>query len=399
MKDFENKPTNNDIERFIACAERVRHVRHVYRLFNRRRQLKRFVELACGRFSLKRPLLPHLQSLAWSTSLDANDIVPCVPLDLTGLTLYLSGNSPLDPLFPFLGSLANLRFIDRGGYSDTDISSILERCPTVRNITLVKGNSMSLTHDIVGAIHSLPELRVFRVNQGHCPEFLIRSPDPGALQKLSTLHLSVGLSVVASFLDVMGPWASLNELSISTYTVPHTSRDVHSFSTALSSSCHNIKILDVWLETRLQPSLSNSHPQLTMDHLSPLLNKLKPTNFGIYYPDQLDASDAQMDGIASSWPQLVTLHLTPWPAESPTAKLTPAALIPFAENCAGLADLGLYLDPANPPPVLPDLPRLQMLHAKVLSHLESSETSPLPKFFCNWGDATICVPGFGEHIL
>ncbi|QRW01483.1 hypothetical protein RhiLY_00480 [Ceratobasidium sp. AG-Ba] len=93
-------------------------------------------------------------------------------------------------------------------------------------------------------------------------------------------------------------------------------------------------------------------PRITLDHIRPLFNFKSLLDFDVTYNYPFAITDADLECIARSWPKLRTLMLSEYPYfRSDDIDLpTLGSLLPFAEHCPDLINLGLFLNVSLPFP-------------------------------------------------
>lgn len=238
------------------------------------------------------------------------------------------------------------------------------------------------TKSVVYALSSLKHLRSVRT---HVPSRTIYKGNQREVGDVGSINFSEGsftalktfyidgrrLSDVESLLRKPFAPRHLTTLTVMSLHIESPST-LHDFIKGLTEVCPLLRHIVFALyvsETSHVPSA------ITFDILRPLLDFQRLVGFKITHKEPLHVTENDIRELAMGWPTLETLHLChdPHILEDSTddSGLSPRCLLPFAESCHSLKELGLHLN-ATRWSHLSDLPaiprtfcRLQRLHVGV----------------------------------
>ncbi|KAF8591499.1 hypothetical protein K439DRAFT_901007 [Ramaria rubella] len=382
---FERDLAPPDWTRFLLHARRVRSLEHS----DRRVALQTSVFTALG---ISRPvldLLPNLRSLRWSAHGENA---------LTHAILFMSPSLQSFEVFALTFTPRTIR---------TFFQTLQERSPHLRFFYLHATGSVipvetflaeflrSLsyleviqlpcywqTKSVVYALSSLKHLRSVRT---HVPSRTIYKGNQREVEDVGSINFLEGsfaglktfyidgrrLSDVESLLRKPFAPRHLTTLTVMSLHIESPST-LHDFIKGLTEVCPLLRHIVFALyvsETSHAPAI------ITFETLRPLLDFQRLVGFKITHKEPLHITENDIKELALCWPTLETLHLCHDPYIPEDAHvddgLSPRSLLPFAEHCPNLKELGIYLN-ATRWAHLTDIPiiprtfcRLQRLHVGV----------------------------------
>lgn len=249
-------------------------------------------------------------------------------------------------------------------------------CDLLESFKSLRGLGLShyfLTTNVLATAAKLPELEEIllwsRSPVGEIEDVMtldMHQLQPGSFPKLREFSLDASLAQMRTFISTpaFNP-NTLTYLHITSLEIERPS-DVRSFLEILVDVCPPLETLVLsmlvkWVE--LAPP-----PRITMEHIRPILNLKQLLDFDITYNYPFFVTDADLEFIARSWPKLRTLMLSEYPYFCSDDIELPSlgSLLPFAEHCPNLVNLGLFVNASLPfpPPsaVIKPFKKLQLLN-------------------------------------
>ncbi|KAJ7716728.1 hypothetical protein DFH07DRAFT_762332 [Mycena maculata] len=214
----------------------------------------------------------------------------------------------------------------------------------------------------------------------------------GCFPSLYDLALTVPIAAATQFMSASFAPTNLTALYIDSRLVESPTA-VNELLTALADTCQlleSLSIITLISETKtFQPLVDvPSEERITFSALRPLQNLPNLIIFELIHQYPLDLKLEDLDQLARSWPSLRKLVFNNEPLVSDECPLTLKALLPFAQHCPELEQLGIFLNastadlpttyPADFPKPFPKLKHLSVgvsliaeegLVALFLSHL------------------------------
>ncbi|KAI0750487.1 hypothetical protein C8Q74DRAFT_1361745 [Fomes fomentarius] len=358
----------NDWTRYMRYASRVRKLVVTPGIDEALKGPSVFQEIAQTRTTAH--LLPKLSSLTWTP--DSGErlrlslmfmhenvkefAARLVPSDTYAFSVYFQEIALRMPKLTRL----DLRFSFPVRNIETDVCALIAALPHLRVIVMPK---FTLTTKVMEALSRKEHLEVvqfeFMESQGGGDAWDVTDWAPvmeeGAFPALYDLSLNVQISHMRRFVTSPFCPAHLRLLYVNVIEIVPPPQ-VHAFLTALAENCPQLAELAINYSGEPHGLVFRPNPPadmlLTWDTLRPALKCAKLTLFEIHWDTPLAISQADLEDIASSWPELEVLILDcqPLPSTLPSA-LTLDALVPFARHCPRLRELGLYLSASAPPRV------------------------------------------------
>lgn len=232
-----------------------------------------------------------------------------------------------------------------------------------------------LTSDVMETLSCLPALATAQfelfLDQGAGDKADVACFAPvlkvGAFPALRDLSLSARLADVRAVLAQPHAPRGITHLFVHSPHALEPPESIHAFLDALPAALPQLTHL--YLELRddvpVDPAELRACSRATLDTLRPLLTLPTLRVFELYHARALALSEKDLDTLARGLPHLTHLQLNPEPA-LPAGYRAPGlgALLPFAQHCPRLAELGLFLD-VRPAPAGEvhgeDLPRFAAL--------------------------------------
>ncbi|KAI0708775.1 hypothetical protein C8T65DRAFT_830002 [Cerioporus squamosus] len=255
---------------------------------------------------------------------------------------------------------------------ETGLCELFTALPKLEDITLPK---YTLTTKVIEALSRRENLGVvqfeFLEHQGGGDVADVQEWKPvlqeGAFPVLYDFNVNVQLPAILRFMNAPFFPSTLRQLYVHLIQLV-SPQLVHEFFVAVAEKCPHLT--ELVLDYSGDPTPYVFRRAVPKDELL-TWETINPLN----WETPLAISQADIEELASSWPQLEVLNLNggPMPTTEPSS-LTLHALIPFAKHCPNIRDLGLYIDAsANPATPLPDaeqLARLLGLTARPFSRLQ-----------------------------
>lgn len=336
-------------------------------------------EIARSRTSLN--ILPNLTSLEWHSDETRPAVVFMGP-SVRQLSVFLqrSQQYPLGDFFKDVSartpSLTHLDFAFEFSMREiqADFITLVGELPQLK---VLKLPSYCFTSRVVEAVSLLPYLETLqfefydRQGQGDPADVILFAPrlHEGAFPALVDLNLSAHLSDMTQF--ITSPYAPTHLTSLYVHlpcAVPSSA--VREYITAVAENCKLLQKL--YIDLFVPPTHEDIIPlplpveryaeNMTWADIRPALLCARLQVLEITWPTQFQLSQEDVEELASSWPSLQILQLNCLP--NPIVPLSPPtltlrALVPFAEHCPALEELGLDVDthtawltddPSAPPP-------------------------------------------------
>ncbi|KAF9501829.1 hypothetical protein BDN71DRAFT_1460290 [Pleurotus eryngii] len=350
-----------DWKRFTRYAGRIRALVH-----NRERSKTRtctpnvFHEVSRTRISLD--ILPVLHTLEWSRNIDLNFCVLFMHKTVKRFKFYLREEmvTPPNGLGAFFQAvmtrMPDLEVLDISSVLsvsdiEADMIKLLSGLPKLKEVILPL---YYVSPSISGTLSQLPNLNVlgfqYDDEQGRGDSQDVAAPPAtlgeGAFPVLYDLALSMPFIHASELFDQPFSPQNITMLFIDS-ALPESPSDIHNLLSVIVKNC------PLLINLSLNPHLSTTDnpptdERLTYANMRPVLTLPNLTSFDInhYYPIDLKYKD--MEELARAWPNLETLMLNSDPValDHPPA-LSIAALIPFAEHCPNIRQLGLYMNAAE----------------------------------------------------
>ncbi|CAE7099770.1 unnamed protein product [Rhizoctonia solani] len=319
-----------------------------------------FDDLARSRLQLH--ILPNLTSLQW---------YPNSALELRQCEIFMSPSlRSLDVSIPSIEEVyveaffamtkaraPNLRVFQfechfRATTVEQWLCDLLETCKSIRGLGL---SHYFLTTNMLASASKLPELEEIllwsRSPVGEIEDVMsldMHQLQRGSFPKLREFSLDASLIQMRIFVSMpaFNP-KTLTYLHVTSLEIERPN-DIQSFLEILVDVCHPLETLVLsmlvkWVE--ITPP-----PRITMEHIQPILGFKRLLDFDVTYNYPFYVTDADLEHMARSWPSLRTLMLSEYPyfcsddIELPSL----ASLIPFAEHCPNLINLGLFVNASLP---------------------------------------------------
>ncbi|KAG8734388.1 hypothetical protein FRC11_002330 [Ceratobasidium sp. 423] len=337
-----------------------------------------FDDLARSRLQLH--ILPNLTSLQWypNTTQDLRQCEILLSPSLRSLDVSIPAAEEVyvEAFFAMTKVRApNLRVFQfecqfRAIAVEHWLCDLLETCKSLRGLGL---SHYFLTTNVLASASKLPELEEIllwsRSPVGEIEDVMsldMHQLQQGSFPKLREFSLDASLAQMRTFVSTpaFNP-KTLTYLHITSLEIERPS-DVQSFLETLVDVCHPLETLVLsmlvkWVE--ITPP-----PRITMEHIRPILNFKRLLDFDVTYNYPFYVTDADLEHIARSWPTLRTLMLSEYPYFCSDDIELPSlgSLIPFAEHCPNLVNLGLFVNASLPFPlpstIIKPFQKLQLLN-------------------------------------
>ncbi|KAH7343663.1 hypothetical protein B0J17DRAFT_643357 [Rhizoctonia solani] len=235
------------------------------------------------------------------------------------------------------------------------LCDLLETCKSLRGLGL---SHYFLTANVLASASRLPELEEIllwsRSPMGEIEDVMtldMHQLQPGSFPRLHEFSLDASLAQMRTFVSIpaFNPQA-LTYLHITSLEIERPN-DIQSFLETLVDVCHPLETLVLsmlvkWVE--ITPP-----PRITMEHIRPILKFKKLLDFDVTYNYPFYVTDADLEHIARSWPTVRTLMLSEYPYFCSDDIELPSlgSLVPFAEHCPNLVNLGLFVNASLPFPL------------------------------------------------
>ncbi|CAE6422710.1 unnamed protein product [Rhizoctonia solani] len=232
------------------------------------------------------------------------------------------------------------------------LCDLLETCKSLRGLGL---SHYFLTTNVLASASKLPELEEIllwsRSPVGEIEDVMgldMHQLQRGSFPKLHEFSLDASLAQMRTFVSMpaFNP-ETLTYLHVTSIEIERPN-DIQNFLELLVDVCHPLETLVLsmlvkWVE--ITPP-----PRITMEHIRPILNFKRLLDFDVTYNYPFYVTDADLKHIASSWPTLRTLMLSEYPYFCSDDIELPSlgSLIPFAEHCPNLVNLGLFVNASLP---------------------------------------------------
>ncbi|THH29009.1 hypothetical protein EUX98_g5182 [Antrodiella citrinella] len=313
-------------------------------------------------------LLPNLQSLLWhAVHADRQHwslLFMHAKVRYLSLQIHRSPGTPtyIATLLERVSGLTELELRSDSPIRDveSDILPLLH-CPTLRRVVVPL---YFLTTAFMTQLSRCPDLHDIQLSRpveqgtGDRTDVLSFRPtlEEHAFPVLERLAFSAHVLHAIHFLAA--PFApkqiSFLYLNVIAVDAPLVVRD---FFSTIAAECKSL--IELHVDFVICPGAPMIYPppplvdRPTLDTFRPLLSCARLKRFEFRWDYQMNVTQADMEELASSWPALETLLLNcqPIPENTPPL-LTLEALIPFAQHCPHLRELGLYLDAQDIPPAL-----------------------------------------------
>lgn len=382
---FERDLAPSDWVRFLKHARRVRSLEHS----DRRVTLEPSVFMALG---ISRPvfdILPNLRYLRWSAHGEnalAHAVLfmsPCLasfevfalsyaPRGIGTFFQTLQERSPHLRFFYLhaIGSVAPVEFF------------LAEFLKSLTYLEVIQLPCYWQTKNVVTALSTLKHLRSVRT---HVPSRTIYKGQPREVEDIRAITFSDGcfpalktfyvdgrrLSEIEYLLSRPHAPKHLTTLTVMSLHVENPAA-LHDFIKVLSGLCPSLRHIVLALYVS---ETSNSPSVIDFAVIRPILDFPRLVGFKITHKQPLQITEDDVKEMAMNWPTLETLHLCHDPYilenENVVGGLSPECLIPFAEYCPNLKELGLYINATrwcsttDLPLITRPFGRLQRLHVGI----------------------------------
>ncbi|CAE6523650.1 unnamed protein product [Rhizoctonia solani] len=232
------------------------------------------------------------------------------------------------------------------------LCDLLETCKSLRGLGL---SHYFLTTNVLVSASKLPDLEEIllwsRSPVGEIEDVMsldMHQLQRGSFPKLREFSLDASLSQMRTFFSMpaFNP-ETLTYLHVTSLEIERPN-DIQNFLEVLVDVCRPLETLVLsmlvkWVE--ITPP-----PRITMEHIRPVLNFKRLLDFDVTYNYPFYVTDADLTLIARSWPNLRTLMLSEYPYFCSDEIELPSlgSLVPFAEHCPNLVNLGLFVNASLP---------------------------------------------------
>ncbi|KAI1793729.1 hypothetical protein LXA43DRAFT_203262 [Ganoderma leucocontextum] len=398
----------NDWSRFMHYASRVRTLCVQPAMDTILNGPLVFDEVARSRTALN--ILPKLASLTWlsqegdrlrSSLMFMHDNIKEFAVALVPSPGYSLGTffQEIKLRMPRLTHL-DLRFSFSVREIENDLCQLVEGLSKLQKVTMPR---FTLTNKVIETLSLLPDLGVIQfefLEQGCGDGTDLGNWNPvlqeGAFPALYEFTISAQIPQMLRF--VQGPFFPCNLKSLYFHILNTTNPSfLHEFLSAVAEACQILSELYLdFVGTPFPIVYSKDHADgdlVTWNTLRPVLKCPNLTTFLFRWDSPLIISHAEVAELAASWPSLEVLVLNnEAPPTSRPVALTLDALLPFAQHCPNLRELGLCVSAttAVPPggsavPALTPFRKLRTLSFG-LSHI--AEPEPVALFL-----SQLCPPG------
>ncbi|KAG8985201.1 hypothetical protein FRB93_006044 [Tulasnella sp. JGI-2019a] len=356
--DFTGSIARADWERFDVYARRIRGFRwcaDAQNGFNATLSNQLFGKVQIHRPNHS-PLLPNVKTIEWWASNDEAtvQILPFVSPSVKNLTLTADSWCTEKGVGDFIMCLTerHLKLV-RFGFDTRldakDISGALSQFFRGQQaLQVVDLPPFHGTKEIVaalGGLESLQELGTWEIQRGSFREdhsskhweFL-----PGTFRALKRFEMDDSFQRAADVIGINTP-PQLVHVRLQIYQ-PATNSELQYFLSVLAPSCPLLKKLELHLYTRAD--LVADQEPLRFESLEPLLECSELEFLEIVNNLPMVLSDENVETMASAWPRLSTLVITPDPSETPERLATSFTILrSFAQSFPPtLKNLGLFME-------------------------------------------------------
>ncbi|KAF4622564.1 hypothetical protein D9613_009615 [Agrocybe pediades] len=166
----------------------------------------------------------------------------------------------------------------------------------------------------------------------------------GAFPALFDMSTNVRYNDAARFLNLPYAPRNITSLFIDSTDLEHPSA-MYDVLSIIAENCKSLKLLAL---VSLRESFDDDPPDegmsITLDTIKPAFKLQHLTSLDITHQFPLLLDQKDMETIASTWPSMESILLNPDPVHLSEPDLTLEALLPFAQHCPQLKQLGLYID-------------------------------------------------------
>ncbi|KAJ7127121.1 hypothetical protein C8R44DRAFT_874200 [Mycena epipterygia] len=367
---FTAPPDADDWRRFEKYSRRVRRL--FFHADSERPRLSPtvFEDVARTRTSLN--ILPNMNTLSWNAPLSLSVMFMHTNVKRFVLWLSLPEEPSCSPL-PFFRDVASrmphLTCLDlRTNIPMHDMEDnmmfLLQNLAKLRKVVFPR---FEFTTRIAETLAQLEDLGC--VEFQYLPEQGCGDPADsrvfrpalkmGAFPSLWDLSMTVTLEDATRFMKLPFAPTNLTTLYIDSRLVESPAA-VHELLTVLAETCQlleSLGIITLICEVEQSQSLADlpNEERINFSTLRPLLNFPNLTVFELIHQNPLDLKMEDLEQLARSWPSLRKLILNNEPVISDHCPLTLKALLPFAQHCPELEQLGLFINAstADLPPTYP----------------------------------------------
>lgn len=182
---------------------------------------------------------------------------------------------------------------------------------------------------------------------------------------------------------------------------------IHRLISILSQLCYNLTVLKIDFRhvgpyighplLRFHRDEKDAEP-VTFDTIEPLLQLRNMRSFEILDRRPIALTEEQVCIMASSWPDIEVLGLSPQPVLDLDCVLSFSALIPFLYQCCRLERLSTCIDPRRSVSSrsIPGWPLEEQLRCHEMGHSLLSEIPAKPDHICNFSFSLV-VPVHGQN--
>ncbi|KAJ7637620.1 hypothetical protein DFH06DRAFT_1054123 [Mycena polygramma] len=355
---FITPPDADDWQRLERYTRRVRRLEFQGDLGRPRLCPTVFEDVARTRTSLN--ILPNVNTLVWNAplSLAAIFMHTNVKRFAISLPVFVAPDSPL-PFFrdvvsrmPHLTSL-DIRTNNPMHNMQDDMIYLLRSLLKLRKVIFPRFN---VTTHVAETLQNLPDLGCiefqYATEQGCGDPNDIEVFRPmlkmGAFPSLCDLSLTCSIEDFTSFMGQASAPTNLTAVYVDSKLMESPTA-VHELLAALADTCQlleSLGILSLISTVDAPPALADvpSAERISFSTLQPLQKFPNLTIFEIIHQYPLDLKLEDLEQLARSWPSLQKLILNNEPVVSDTSPLTLKALIPFAQHCPELQQLGLFIN-------------------------------------------------------
>ncbi|OCH87176.1 hypothetical protein OBBRIDRAFT_796441 [Obba rivulosa] len=426
IESFDRTIDADDWKRLNPYARRVRKLVHCEQLHSEQPHphlaATLFDEVARTRTSMD--ILPHLQSLEWyvNSAERMRLSVMFMHENIKHFAVWLRWSDiyPLSAFFkdvvarmPYITEL-DLRFLCPVRDIQDELLELIRGLPELQRIILPV---YSLTSSIIEGLSKLQHLGVIQfeyINQGNGDpddlQYFAPRLEEGSFPALYDLSLSLHLSDMTRLLKSNFAPTNLTSLYVHALTASDQATVVEFFAVV----AENCKMLThLYLDAMVLigkmdlPLTPQTDERLTFDALRPLLSCTKLKTFDLRWPTLVHLSQENVEEIAVSWPDIEVLVLNSEPIPHPHADpptLTLRALLPLAQHCPKLTELGFHMDAStadldvwdmSPTPSAQPFKALKKLYVGLSAIHEAGPVALFLSQLCPLGAAL--VPGVSFH--
>ncbi|KAJ3831340.1 hypothetical protein F5878DRAFT_667657 [Lentinula raphanica] len=279
------------------------------------------------------------------------------------LSLQEAANpSYVDIIRKFIENMRVLHSVDLPPFADMSslISTLRDYQPGLRNLR-IQG-----CYNVNG-----------RVDKPRITSLALPTPSSNGFASLTLINIFAPYAVVKELLENGLPF--LQQISVtSDLRVPEAPSAVKSLIETLAKECPRINRVYLsydYLRAREYVWLPHADSIVAMDHIRPLLKCTKMRHFDFRHPFPITLDDISAEEIATSWPELLQLHLSNDRAQAVFHLVkdrkycfkTLRALLSFARHCPHLTRLSLFFAPRSS--TCPTPANIQTLPAPFFSKL------------------------------